>query len=1139
MKREIGIIGLLGIALALSAGVRTPQEALTIASQFTTPQGASRMRARASEGSSVIADSASAYYAVNTRGGFVLVGADDRLPEVLGYSDKGSYDPENLSPEFRYWMQCYEEELEEISNDQSPISNLQSRRATAAVDPLMSCKWNQGTPYNDLAPLYNETGGKCVTGCVATAMAQVMYYHKHPNMGTGSHQYLWVCTNPVGKSATLSANFGQTVYNWSSMLDSYKSGYTIQQASAVATLMYHCGVSIDMGYGQSSGAYTEKVPVALKDYFGYDANYQRIQKKMYPADSLNAIIAAELKAQRPVIVSGHNDEGGHAFVCDGCDNRGYFHINWGWGGSNDGYYLLTALNPGKSQGIGGTTKGYNKGTCFFIGIQPSKSGTPKAIPQLATTNFTVSSESFSRSTAFSVSITQLENYGMTNFSGSYGVALYDEDETKVVTVLKQVDNYSLNAGYHRTSAATLSSIKIPSSVAAGTYHLCCVYKDANYGWMRMMCTEDDYYRTLILSSTNVSFMANDAEPVLTLTKALAFPQGTNTDSIPKSGIPVSFAVKNTGGTFRGDISARIYQGDFAKGQYEISDSVVIRYNQTFNSALQQTFASSLKLDTEYKMKLCWRAGSSDSWHDFTPASYGTLSFKLYDPDYHLSLTDTIHFDRNDSVPRHNANLHYAIRNTGAAFDGEIQLSFYQSSFIKGRITKAVHVGTNETLEGAFSGPLEQVAGTYTVELRYRETGGEWQEFIDVNNYNLGLITAVVVEVPPVEKVYVDAICEDATSYEGYGFSLSAGSLPAPGGSKDFVRASKDAEGRDSIITLTLNVTKGDTIIVPVEVAYTDLPYEADAYYTVPANTPIGFYEHTEKAGEGCTFHRYEVTVTNCRTPYAFAQIVCEGHGGYEGYGFTIAADDMPALSNSKQYKRTGINAQGCDSVITLTLTMQQNDTTAKSTKIYLSRDELPYEQDAYYTVPVDAPDGIFDTVVNTTGCSYKRYTVTIERCSKNYKWSDQICAGQQNYEGHGFSLSASELPNKPGNSKAFKRVGLAEIGCDSTITLTLSVLASDTIDMSPITVQEANLPYQVDDYYTVPVGAIDNVIAVVPTDETCTFYRYFITIQKGSGTKTDNTDDAVPARKFLRNGQLYILYNGIMYNVQGGKVNEK
>ena len=93
--------------------------------------------------------------------------------------------------------------------------------------------------------------------------------------------------------------------------------------------------------------------------------------------------------------------------------------------------------------------------------------------------------------------------------------------------------------------------------------------------------------------------------------------------------------------------------------------------------------------------------------------------------------------------------------------------------------------------------------------------------------------------------------------------------------------------------------------------------------------------------------------------------------------------------------------------------------------------------------------------------------------------------------------------------------------------------------MSPITIQEANLPYQVDDYYTVPVGAIDNVIAVVPTDETCTFYRYFITIQKGSGTKTDNTDDAVPARKFLRNGQLYILYNGIMYNVQGGKVNEK
>lgn len=852
--------------MALSAGVRTPQEALTIASQFTTPQGASRMRARANEASSVIADSASAYYAVNTRGGFVLVGADDRLPEVLGYSDKVSFDPENLSPEFRYWMQCYEEELEEISNDQSPISNRSSRKATAAVEPLMSCKWNQSSPYNDLAPLYNETGGRCVTGCVATAMAQVMYYHKHPEMGTGSHQYLWVCTNPVGKSATLSANFGQTIYNWSSMIDSYKSGYTTQQASAVATLMYHCGVSIDMGYGQSSGAYTEKVPVALNTYFGYDANYQRIRKDMYPTDSLNCIIAAELQAKRPVIVSGSNDDGGHAFVCDGCDNRGYFHINWGWGGSNDGYYLLTALNPGSAQGIGGTTKGYNKGTTFFIGLQPAKSGTPKAIPQMATTSFSVSSESFSRSSSFSASIAQLQNYGLNNFSGSYGVALYDEDETQLIAVLKQVNNYSLNAGRYRTSEATLSNIKIPNTVPAGTYHLCCVYKNADYDWMRLMCTDDDYYRTLTLTSTQVTFYPNDAEPELTLASPVSFGEGVNTDSIPVTGIPVSFSVKNTGGTFRGQISARIYKGAFSKGQYEIMDSVVIRRNETLSSALQQQFESQLLLATEYKMRVCYRAGENVSWVDLTPSESNSIPFKLYDPDYHLALTDTIRFDRNDSVPRSNANLYYSIKNTGAPFDGEIQVSFYQGAFSRGKSEiREIHVATNEVLEGAFSGYLEQEAGDYTVILRYRENNGDWQEFLDLNKYNLGSITATVIDDTPIVVKYADNVCE-GFGYEGYGFVLAVDEMPDPGKNKDFYRENKTAEGRDSLITLTLTVNKADTIdMTPVVVQINQLPYIVDEFYTVPADAGVGSFEEVVPNDQGCSYNRYAVTVNDLPT----------------------------------------------------------------------------------------------------------------------------------------------------------------------------------------------------------------------------------------------------------------------------------
>ena len=875
MKRKIGIIGLVTIAVTLSAGVRTPADALRIAKEFTSVSASGPSVKRSNRQSSSnsasdlsLADSSAVYLAVNTADGYVLVGADERLPEVLGYSDNGAFDADNLSPAFRYWMECYEEELAAagdsslISNDQSPIINHQPRRAVAAVSPLCSSRWNQSAPYNNYAPAYNDQGSKCVTGCVATAMAQIMYYHKHPTIGTGSHSYLWECTEPVGKSATLSANFGQTTYRWADMRDSHRSGTTAEQDDAVATLMYHCGVSVNMGYGQSSGAYTEKVPPALKDYFSYDANYQRIQKVMYPADSLNAIIAAELKAKRPVLVSGHNSEGGHAFVCDGCDNKGYFHINWGWGGSNDGYFLLTALNPGSSQGIGGTTKGYNKSTCFFIGLQPAKSGTPKAIPQIATTKFTVSSESFDRSASFSVSIARLENFGLTNFSGSYGVALYDEDETKLITVIKQKDNCSITAGWHYTTASTLSSITIPNTVPNGTYHLCCVYRDANYGWMRMLCTEDDYFMTLTLTSSTATFYPNDAEPELALTKAIAFPAGTNLDSVPKTGLPLSFAIKNTGGTFKGEISARIYlaKNGFSRGQYEIMDSVVVRRNQSLSSALQQKFDAALLLDTQYKMRLCWKADESEGWHDFTPASYCELSFKLYDPEYHLSLTDTIHFDRNDSVPRDNANLYYSIKNTGAAFDGEIQVFYYQGPFARGKSEiRSIHVGTGETLEDAFSGELEQVPGTYTVILRYRELDGDWQEFIDKNYYNLGMITATVVPASPLELFYTDDICE-GENYAGYGFNIEAAQLPAFGNSKDFFRSNPDKYLRDSLITLTLTVTKADTLSIEDEILNTALPYKVGEDIIIPAGASIGLQDPVLRKTDSCAYKLYVITV---------------------------------------------------------------------------------------------------------------------------------------------------------------------------------------------------------------------------------------------------------------------------------------
>ena len=614
-------ISLLMVAV-LWAVPRTPEQALEIAR-------ATRWRVAPAHHiltrqSAYIAAHSHAYYAVNTGNGFVLVSADSNMPEILGYSDGSEFCTDSLPFAFRFWLECYDDEALDLD---TIAASTFDRSFSDAQPPLLTCKWNQSSPFNDSVPAYNATK-RAAAGCVATAMAQIMYAYKHPTRGTGSHTYQWTSKRDPSLSAILQADFGATTYHWNAMLDSYSGATSVDPRSAVATLLYHCGVAVDMGYdcnaSHESGAVTGKVPQALSTYFGYDPHYQFIRKDIYPIDSLNAIIRAELQQQRPVLVSGSNDQGGHAFVCDGYNRNGYFHINWGWGGKSDGYFLLSALNPGQ-QGIGGTTKGYNKNTTFYIGLQPQSTTSVRYPSQLAADSFTISTSLLTRDASFSTAVYHIQNYGMDDYSGSCGVALYDEDETTIVALLKS-SSFSLKSNYYRTSEVSTTGIKIPASVEDGTYHLCLVYKDADYGWLRMLNRCDDYYKTVYVSTDSIIFIDNHAPAELSLTEPISF--ADNAYSIPRTGLPLSFSIHNTGGTFHGEISARIYQGNFAKGQYEVLDSVAIRRNQTFSSALQQVFDNKLATDKTYKMKLCWRADAFDSWHEFAPSEYGIVTFTI-------------------------------------------------------------------------------------------------------------------------------------------------------------------------------------------------------------------------------------------------------------------------------------------------------------------------------------------------------------------------------------------------------------------------------------------------------------------------------------------------------------------------------
>lgn len=280
--------------------------------------------------------------------GFVLIAADDASIPVLGYSFNGSFNQQEMPSSLENWIWNYTTQIEEIRGlDLPPDANSTAQwnhysaadftpvKDISAVAPLLTTNWDQGCYYNALCPV--ASGGDCNrawAGCVATAMAMVMKYHNYPAQGTGSHSYT---LPPYG---TLSANFGNTSYNWAAMPNALYSNN-----NAVSTLLYHCGISVNMNYSASgSGAYTQDVRNSLVNYFNYSSAAQYVQRFWYTTSGWDNLIKANLDNGKPVVYSGQDPSFGHAFVCDGYQGNNYFHFNWGWSGWNNGYFYCDNLN---------------------------------------------------------------------------------------------------------------------------------------------------------------------------------------------------------------------------------------------------------------------------------------------------------------------------------------------------------------------------------------------------------------------------------------------------------------------------------------------------------------------------------------------------------------------------------------------------------------------------------------------------------------------------------------------------------------------------------------------------------------------------------------------------------------------------
>jgi hypothetical protein len=310
--------------------------------------------------------------------GFVIVAADDRAEPILGYSSEVNWTAPVADRELDFWMNKYVTQLNDIiTNDIAAtpeittkwnqyLNNTISRaKAGNSIAPLCKTTWNQNPYYNDLCPFDATANALSVTGCVATAQAQILKYWNWPITGTSSHTY-------GSNYGNLTANFANTTYDWSKM-----PNYINLANTQIATLMSHCGIAVNMNYSPtSSGAYTttgnNSALHAYSAYFKYNAaKVKAASQSSYSVNQWIALLEGELNLRRPMQYSGRTSTSGHSWVCDGYDVNDNFHMNWGWGGMSNGYFTIGALNPAALGTGGGTGGGFNQSDDVIMGVEPN------------------------------------------------------------------------------------------------------------------------------------------------------------------------------------------------------------------------------------------------------------------------------------------------------------------------------------------------------------------------------------------------------------------------------------------------------------------------------------------------------------------------------------------------------------------------------------------------------------------------------------------------------------------------------------------------------------------------------------------------------------------------------------------------
>ncbi len=678
------------------------------------------------------------YYIFNQSNnqGFVIVSGDDCANDILAYSDENSFDPQDIPDNMRYWLSVYENEMDNLKT-----TDLQKNKADApqptriisasenipvSVSPLLGgIKWNQGSPYNNLCPIINNiTNERAVTGCVATGMAQVMKYYQWPITGTGANSY-----TTSTKQIPLSLDFSQTTFDWANMTDTYNTNSSAAQKNAVATLMYNCGVSVNMNYAESSGASARAAGTALKNNFGYDSNIQYVDRDFYTRSEWKTMIKEELSAARPVLYAGDTGSSGHFFVCDGYDNNDFFHFNWGWGGTSNGYFRISALDPA-DQGIGGSTGGYNNSQSIIIGIQkPTNTSTSKYLISIGDT-LTYPAPSVARNAKFTIIANYVYNYGINSFVGNIGLALFDNNNTYISEITSNTVN-GLNGGYWYPTY-TFSNIKIANGVANGNYKIYCVFKTAGSDWQiaRSEVGTPNYINLTITSNFVYFSTPTNESPVLQLNSLTQ-----NGDFYNNKIGRINASITNNGKEYNSFINIKLHSTtDNNISQLISSESI----NITAGETRELNFTDSIKLPAGNYYLSAWYSPKNDpNANMFQQLGNNTPVTVLETPtgDPILTLNSKISFPNATNVDKSLAVLTAQITNTGSLYDKKM-IAFI---FPKAGGTSLTYIGhqdviidQNETKNVTFQGAINLPFDDYIIAIRYQNNTNAWTGFTPTN-----------------------------------------------------------------------------------------------------------------------------------------------------------------------------------------------------------------------------------------------------------------------------------------------------------------------------------------------------------------------------------------------------------------------